>query len=191
MNPWQWFCSTRTLSNCLEATLTIIALNYWPWNWLEKDQADADDAASEAPENQDEDYVHVGEGSPRLSEISAVFPMKDRETRPMYSRPTYANDLRICLLCAALACILRPTNILIWISLSCLLFLRTKEYGYFMEMRWTDSPIWINISTLDFLRTKKERHLFVREGVICGYVLCTPNSMQSVSTNPNSPLGSR
>jgi GPI mannosyltransferase 3 len=30
-NPWQWFCSTRTLSNSLEAVLTVTALNFWPW----------------------------------------------------------------------------------------------------------------------------------------------------------------
>ncbi|KAF4630326.1 hypothetical protein G7Y89_g7814 [Cudoniella acicularis] len=30
-SPWQWFCSTRTFSNCMEMTLTIAALNYWPW----------------------------------------------------------------------------------------------------------------------------------------------------------------
>jgi phosphatidylinositol glycan class B len=30
-SPWQWFCSTRTLSNSLETVLTIAALNYWPW----------------------------------------------------------------------------------------------------------------------------------------------------------------
>ncbi|KAG5975777.1 glycosylphosphatidylinositol anchor biosynthesis [Claviceps cyperi] len=30
-NPWQWYCSTRTFSNSLEATLTIMALYYWPW----------------------------------------------------------------------------------------------------------------------------------------------------------------
>ncbi|KAL8695894.1 MAG: hypothetical protein Q9201_007914 [Fulgogasparrea decipioides] len=32
-SPWQWFCSTRTLSNCLETTLTVIALHQWPWHW--------------------------------------------------------------------------------------------------------------------------------------------------------------
>ena len=32
-SPWQWFCSTRTLSNCLETTYTIIALESWPWKW--------------------------------------------------------------------------------------------------------------------------------------------------------------
>jgi hypothetical protein len=30
-SPWQWFCSTRTFSNCLETTLTIAALYFWPW----------------------------------------------------------------------------------------------------------------------------------------------------------------
>lgn len=32
-SAWQWFCSTRTFSNCLETTLTIIALESWPWQW--------------------------------------------------------------------------------------------------------------------------------------------------------------
>jgi GPI mannosyltransferase 3 len=31
LNPWQWYCSTRTFSNSLETTLTIVALYYWPW----------------------------------------------------------------------------------------------------------------------------------------------------------------
>ncbi|KAK6007883.1 hypothetical protein QM012_004697 [Aureobasidium pullulans] len=30
ISPWQWFCSTRTLSNSLETTLTTIALWLWP-----------------------------------------------------------------------------------------------------------------------------------------------------------------
>ncbi|KAL8977490.1 MAG: hypothetical protein Q9205_006720, partial [Flavoplaca limonia] len=33
VSPWQWFVSTRTLSNSLETTLTIIALHQWPWHW--------------------------------------------------------------------------------------------------------------------------------------------------------------
>ncbi|KAL8687173.1 MAG: hypothetical protein Q9218_006584, partial [Villophora microphyllina] len=32
-SAWQWFCSTRTLSNCLETTLTVAALYNWPWHW--------------------------------------------------------------------------------------------------------------------------------------------------------------
>ncbi|KAG9190760.1 phosphatidylinositol glycan, class B [Alternaria panax] len=30
-SPWQWFCATRTLSNCLETTITSVAIYYWPW----------------------------------------------------------------------------------------------------------------------------------------------------------------
>ena len=30
-NPWHWYISTRTFSNTFEATLTIAALYYWPW----------------------------------------------------------------------------------------------------------------------------------------------------------------
>jgi len=31
LSPWQWFCSTRTLSNSLEVVLTAAALYHWPW----------------------------------------------------------------------------------------------------------------------------------------------------------------
>lgn len=31
LSPWNWFCSTRTFSNSLETTLTIVAMYYWPW----------------------------------------------------------------------------------------------------------------------------------------------------------------
>ncbi|KAM0236363.1 hypothetical protein ACHAPO_004995 [Fusarium lateritium] len=33
-NPWQWYCSTRTFSNSLEMTLTVMAMYYWPWELL-------------------------------------------------------------------------------------------------------------------------------------------------------------
>ena len=35
LNPWQWYCSTRTFSNSVETTLTVAALYYWPWELLE------------------------------------------------------------------------------------------------------------------------------------------------------------
>lgn len=34
LNPWQWYTATRTFSNCLETTLTAMALYYWPWEIL-------------------------------------------------------------------------------------------------------------------------------------------------------------
>ena len=181
LNPWQWFFSTRTLSNCLEATLTIIALNYWPWQWLAERDEQADDDSSQ-DEQRDEDYVHVGKGSPRVSETStAEQPPKHRIESPTVNDQhttlqATRHSLRICLLLAALACILRPTNVLIWICLSFFLCLRTRTYGHFMETRWIDSPVWVHITTLEFLPfTKNERIMLLREGMICGYVsLCSP-----------------
>ncbi|KAL3465068.1 Alg9-like mannosyltransferase family-domain-containing protein [Aspergillus heterothallicus] len=82
LSPWQWFCSTRTLSNCLETTITIVALNLWPWEW-------ATDAARARPETRN------------------------------------VNRIRLCLLLAAFACILRPTNILIWLHLGTAAFYRS------------------------------------------------------------------
>ncbi|KAE9366133.1 glycosyltransferase family 22 protein [Stipitochalara longipes BDJ] len=96
-SPWQWFCSTRTFSNSLEATLTIMALYYWPWNVTS-------------------DTI-LGPGSdPSL---------RDSEGRPLLAKPTESGAfatpgsvtrLRISLALAGTACILRPTNGLIWFS---------------------------------------------------------------------------
>ncbi|KAL4922390.1 Alg9-like mannosyltransferase family-domain-containing protein [Aspergillus aurantiobrunneus] len=105
VSPWQWFCSTRTLSNCLETAITIVALYLWPWKW--------------------------GLGSSR----SATRATANDDTEISISR------LRQCLLLAALACILRPTNLIIWISLASAALLRST---------WT------------------ERQILAREAFICG-----------------------
>ncbi|KAK0748851.1 Alg9-like mannosyltransferase family-domain-containing protein [Apiosordaria backusii] len=77
LNPWQWYCSTRTFSNSLETTLTIAALSYWPWELL-----------GDAKENKEE-------------------PLKQQ------GRVT---SLRISLILAAIAVLLRPTNLFIWLG---------------------------------------------------------------------------
>ncbi|KAF1981112.1 glycosyltransferase family 22 protein [Aulographum hederae CBS 113979] len=76
-SPWQWFCSTRTLSNCLETALTVGAQCTWPWQLMT--------------------------GNPGEK---AGNKLDDRST------------LRLSLLLAAFACILRPTNILIWTGIA-------------------------------------------------------------------------
>ncbi|KAK8177187.1 Alg9-like mannosyltransferase family-domain-containing protein [Phyllosticta citrichinensis] len=73
-SPWQWFCSTRSLSNCLETTLTSAALVWWPWRWVAQ------------------------RGSPTT----------------FSDRP----HLGLSLVAAASACVLRPTNLLVWICIS-------------------------------------------------------------------------
>ncbi|KAF2625344.1 glycosyltransferase family 22 protein [Macroventuria anomochaeta] len=86
-SPWQWFCSIRTLSNCLETTFTSIAVYYWPWHWTTTtapNKARKEDKISPAAQRDLDSILH----------------------------------LRLSLLLAAFACILRPTNILIWLPIS-------------------------------------------------------------------------
>ncbi|KAF2399232.1 hypothetical protein EJ06DRAFT_531566 [Trichodelitschia bisporula] len=49
LSPWQWFCSTRTLSNCLEASLTAAALLFWPWHWISSRKAGHFDQSARGP----------------------------------------------------------------------------------------------------------------------------------------------
>ena len=79
-SPWQWFCSVRTLSNSMETTLTVMALNYWPWTWF------------------------ISQQNMHATEI----------------------NLALSLTAAAVACILRPTNVVIWASIS---FTTLYRYG--------------------------------------------------------------
>lgn len=185
-SPWQWFCSPRTLSNCLETTLTIAALNYWPWEWsfdCEPDSDDEDsgtqeqalDNASNPDEQRDEDFVHVGEGSPRVSETSTMGPANEHPTQPPTAWDRFSaffgslSSIRLCLSLAAFACVLRPTNVLIWICFTCLMMLRRTTYGQFMETRFLDSPVWVHITTLEFMpATAEQRRTIIRECLICG-----------------------
>lgn len=83
LSPWNWFCSTRTLSNALETTLTAIALHYWPWSWL----------------------------------LSTTKTRGEQKAGLTSTKPP-PKRLYASLALAALACILRPTNVLIWATLA-------------------------------------------------------------------------
>ncbi|KAF1921977.1 Alg9-like mannosyltransferase family-domain-containing protein [Ampelomyces quisqualis] len=111
-SPWQWFCSTRTLSNCIEATITTIAIYYWPWHW--PGTAGQNKTVHQAQSQNAE--LHLG------------------------STP----ELRLSLLLAALACILRPTNALVWLAV-------------FVPAFWQAS--------------NRLRSVLVREILICGSVV--------------------
>lgn len=39
VSPWQWYCSTRSFSNSLETTLTVMALYHWPWSAFDDSEA--------------------------------------------------------------------------------------------------------------------------------------------------------
>ncbi len=77
--------------------------------------------------------------------------------------------LRRCLFLAALACILRPTNVLIWICLACFTLFRVITYGKMVGLPLIRAPLWIHISDLTLSpATMQERHMLIREGIICG-----------------------
>ncbi|MCJ1397091.1 glycosylphosphatidylinositol anchor biosynthesis [Xylographa trunciseda] len=122
-SPWQWFCSTRTLSNCLETTLTTVALDLWPWQWaLEKTKnanVESDGLRSDNDENHHESIDQLAK-------------------------------LRRCLVLAAVACVLRPTNLLIWACLACFSL---------------------------FHATRTERIVLIRETAICGSLVLTVSAL--------------
>ncbi|PTB67852.1 glycosyltransferase family 22 protein [Trichoderma citrinoviride] len=114
LNPWQWYCSTRTFSNSLETTLTVMALSYWPWQLL-------------------------GVAPYSIKENAAPFNV----LRGKLWR------LRASLCLAALAVVLRPTNVLIWLTIVFLALTRISLQG--------NSPL--SLSTVLVL---------FREAILCG-----------------------
>ncbi|QSZ29776.1 hypothetical protein DSL72_004293 [Monilinia vaccinii-corymbosi] len=88
LSPWNWFCSTRTFSNSLETSLTIHALYYWPWDMA----------------------IDTGKkikGQPKEGSSTSV-------SEGVFTTAESVKHLRYSLLLAGTACILRPTNLLIW-----------------------------------------------------------------------------
>ncbi|KAL2752649.1 glycosyltransferase family 22 protein [Sodiomyces alcalophilus JCM 7366] len=92
-SPFQWFCSTRTFSNSLETTLTIMALYYWPWELFSEREA-----------------VKENPKASVLSGPSSHSPSSSPALRPI-------NSLRVSLILAAFAVTLRPTNLLLWLTI--------------------------------------------------------------------------
>ncbi|KAI9701308.1 MAG: glycosylphosphatidylinositol anchor biosynthesis [Bogoriella megaspora] len=115
ISPWQWFASTRTLSNNLETTLTIIALYLWPWQWtsakLDQDAVDQDGLRM---------HQETGARGRSWSELTKI---------------------RCAVLLAGLACIIRPTNGIIWS---------------------------IAGATTLFKASSKEKSILLREAILCG-----------------------
>ncbi|RGP70804.1 gpi mannosyltransferase 3 [Fusarium sporotrichioides] len=114
-NPWQWYCSTRTFSNSLEMSLTVMAMYYWPWNLL--------GVAQTTKEN------------PKSAPIlKSLWP------------------LRASLCLAALAVVLRPTNVLIWATIVLFTVTRISFQG----------PSPLTLSTVFTL---------IREAILCGSLI--------------------
>ncbi|KAL1858952.1 hypothetical protein VTK73DRAFT_7721 [Phialemonium thermophilum] len=114
-NPWLWYCSTRTFSNSVETTLTVVALYHWPWEML----GDAKEAKEDV-----------------LSSHDSV------------------KGLRISLVSAAVAVVLRPTNLLIWLAILTLALSRLTLDG--------SSPLG-----------RRSLVVLVREIAVCGLSVLT------------------
>lgn len=102
-SPWQWFCSTRTLSNCVEATITTIAIYHWPWHW----PGPAGDSKK----------VHQGQSQIAEQHLGSI------------------SKVRLSLLLAALACVLRPTNALIWLAVFVPTFWQATQWLRYVLVR--------------------------------------------------------
>lgn len=80
------------------------------------------------------------------------------------------SGLRRSLLLAALACILRPTNLLIWICFACFILFRITTHGLLVPLPWNGAQIWINVASLSLLpATGQQRIVLLRDGMLCGY----------------------
>ncbi|KAF9286137.1 glycosylphosphatidylinositol anchor biosynthesis [Mortierella alpina] len=101
---WNFFCSTRTLANSMEAALTIIALYYWPFT-----TASPSTTAPITPS----------------SKGSLESEMQDQLPEPAQHA---TGCLQTSLAIASLTCIFRPTAAILWIFLGTSLLL-----GYFKK----------------------------------------------------------
>ncbi|KAM5345397.1 hypothetical protein ACJ41O_011259 [Fusarium nematophilum] len=114
-SAWQWYCSTRTFSNSLEMTLTVMALYYWPWELLGVAQT-----------------------------------TKENPKSPPTLRSLWPLRASLCL--AALAVVLRPTNVLIWGTIALVTVTRISLQG----------PSPLTLTTVLIL---------IREAMLCGSLI--------------------
>ncbi|KAL8764736.1 MAG: hypothetical protein Q9209_007903 [Squamulea sp. 1 TL-2023] len=157
VSPWQWFCSTRTLSNCLETTLTVIALHQWPWHWSLNATGDEETNKYGLREHQRSDQGR---------ELAEFVSENNEKMEKAHSIPY---RLCRCLLLAAVACVLRPTNILIWICLACFTLWKSSSNGRLLNLPWVSGGLWVNITSIAHgPATRRERLILVLEAAVCG-----------------------
>ncbi|TGO52401.1 hypothetical protein BCON_0142g00280, partial [Botryotinia convoluta] len=130
LSPWNWFCSTRTFSNSLETSLTITALYFWPWDMAINSGGKIEERTKETS------TTSISEGVFRTTES--------------------VNHLRYSLLLAGIACILRPTNLLIWF---CAIMPIIMSLIPGVSPKTTKSPI-----PQDYI-------ILVREAIFCGSII--------------------
>ncbi|KAF7900841.1 hypothetical protein EAF00_003062 [Botryotinia globosa] len=129
-SPWNWFCSTRTFSNSLETSLTITALHFWPWDMA----------------------INSGEKIKKGTKEASTAPI----SRGVFKTTESVNHLRYSLLLAGIACILRPTNLLIWF---CVIMPIIMSLIPGVSPKTTKSPI------------PRDYMILLREAILCGSII--------------------
>ncbi|KAK5110751.1 hypothetical protein LTR62_005628 [Meristemomyces frigidus] len=120
-SPWQFYCSTRTFSNSLETTLTVVALYLWPWKWAVQPEVPTQQAKQTLPSK------HIDLDVKAMFGKVKSFLMDDDPIDATTTAQTAVNEkspddvpesLYDALYIAAVACILRPTNVIIWATIA-------------------------------------------------------------------------
>ncbi len=126
------------------------------------ESSNSEEVKSEDNEEDQEEVDEMAKSVPRLWD-------RIRQSIDWQSR------LRRCLLLAALACILRPTNVLIWICFACFAVLRIVTRAKMLSLPWEGMQIWVQLTFPVLLPpTKKERLTLLREVIFCGYGTTKP-----------------
>lgn len=94
--------------------MTVVALYMWPWDWfLETTEEDKPEAENE------HDLQNTNTSLESASRLSRYrWPALNGDILTIMFLTVALPSLRKCLLLAALACVLRPTNILVWACLA-------------------------------------------------------------------------
>ncbi|KAK3671904.1 glycosylphosphatidylinositol anchor biosynthesis [Recurvomyces mirabilis] len=137
LSPWQFFFSTRTFSNSLETTLTAAALYLWPWYWsLRMERSSNAATQSVAPrkaadldtKEMVDQFKSFLEGSDPISKGKTESTANQSRSNAKEAVLDAPDNLYYALATAAVACTLRPTNIVIWATIAGIIVYR---YGSF------------------------------------------------------------
>ena len=154
--------------------LTVVALYFWPWQWS-LDPKDGDEFDGDGLRKSEIEKFGEQDSEDRKSEDGDDIDEMAKSVPSIWDRIKQSidwhNRLRRCLFLAALACVLRPTNVLIWICFACFVVLRMESHGKMLSLPWEGMQLWLVISSLSLLpATKKERLVLAREVALCGHV---------------------
>jgi phosphatidylinositol glycan class B len=132
LSPWQWHTSTRTFANSFETTLTVIALNLWPWGWFIDAPANSGlqmNVLDDGPSLELKDFLD-GKEVKTESRPSSSSSSQTATSDSSQKTSSDANPVRLnaALAAAALACILRPTNGIIWMTIACTTMVSYSNY---------------------------------------------------------------